>query len=401
MKIRYVLSNAYSGRGTTRTTLNMANALAARGHDVEIVSLRRLRKKPVFSIDPRVKVRILADFSGAEEQPSAMPKQVARGLRAGQRMLQSRPSKLLHPDDNRYSTYSAYTDLRLLRFLRSTRDGVIVGTRPAINLAIARFARRSVIKIGQEHLNLARHEQRAPDLVAAFKRYYPGLDAFTTLTTGDAAAYRTLIAGDLPILAVPNAAPEMGGVRAELNSKVVIAAGRLSSQKGFYYLVKSFAKVAAKHPDWQLHIFGHGAAEDGLRRLMKRLDVDDNVLLRGFTSELPTELGKASIYALSSRFEGFPMVLLEAMKVGLPAVSFDCPTGPRDLIDDGHNGFIVPLGDVDALARGIIELIEDPPRRVAMGAAAFATTEHYTSDAIAQRWENVFSDVARRRGIAL
>jgi glycosyltransferase involved in cell wall biosynthesis len=354
MKIRYLISNAYSGGGTTRTTLNMANALAARGHDVEIVTMRRLRKQPVFEIDPRVRVRAFTDLPSQDAAP-LWSAPVARARHSVRRALQARPSMTLHKQDRRYNTYSAYTDVRLMAFLLSTRDGVMVGTRPALNLAIARYARSSVLRIGQEHLNLTRHEMARPELVEDTKRFFPRLDALTTLTSGDAEDYRKLLGPRPPVLAMPNAAPEMRGVKATLDSNIVIAAGRLTPQKGFDLLISAFAQVAAKHPEWQLHIFGHGAGHDELAAQIRDLGVGDNVMLKGFTHNLPEEIGKASIYALSSRFEGFPMVLLEAMKCGLPPVAFDCPTGPRDLIDHGNDGLIVPPRDVDGLARGIIE----------------------------------------------
>jgi glycosyltransferase involved in cell wall biosynthesis len=109
-------------------------------------------------------------------------------------------------------------------------------------------------------------------------------------------------------------------------------------------------------------------------------------------------LAAASIYVLSSRFEGLPMVLLEAMSAGLPAVAFDCPTGPAQILTHGKSGLLVPEQDVSALAAGICELIEDPARRRAMGAAALADAARYSIDAVARRWEELFLEllVARR-----
>jgi glycosyltransferase involved in cell wall biosynthesis len=304
----------------------------------------------------------------------------------------------MHKSDVRYSTFNLYTDLQLLRFLRSVKDGVLVGTRPTLNLAIARFVRPSVIRVGQEHLHRDKH--RAP-LKASFMKYYPRLDAFATLTEADAAAYQQMLGHNARVIAMPNAAPDMGGLRAALDRKIVIAAGRLTAQKGFDMLIPAFAQVAAKHPDWQLHIYGNGEKRESLERQIADLDVGDNVKLKGFTKKLPAKLAGASIYALSSRFEGFPMVLLEAMMCGLPPVAFDCPTGPRDIIDHGEDGLVIPYQDVDTLAAGILELIEDEPRRKAMGARSYEKAQQYTTAHLAEKWEQLFADLARRRNITL
>lgn len=397
MKIRYLINNAYGGGGTIRTTLNMANALAERGHDVEVISLMRRRVDPVFEISDRVRVRVLSDHA-AERTTAPWSRPVARAGDEVRRRLQGHSSRLLHQQDRRYHTYTLHTDVRLLQTLAMLGSGVVIATRPALNLALARFGRRSALRIGQEHLHLSRHEKKS-ELVDDFRRHYPRLDAITTLTRPDADAYRELLGPSARIFAMPNAVPDMGGNRARLDSKVVVAAGRLTAQKGFDLLIPAFAKVAAKHPDWKLRIFGGGDAHAALARQIDELALTDHVELAGFTQRLPEEMSRASIYALSSRFEGFPMVLLEAMLCGLPPVAFDCPTGPSDLIDHGHDGLVVPHRDVDALAGGIIELIEDEGRRRAMGEAAYRKAQGYTTPALAEKWEDLLTGIARERGL--
>jgi glycosyltransferase involved in cell wall biosynthesis len=399
VKIRFLIANAYPVGGTIRTTINTANALSDRSHDVEIVSVLRRRNAPMFDVNPEVRVRPLADTSKAASMESTWLEPFWDKRAAIRRRLLARPSQLIHEADVRYDTFNLYSDIQLLRFLRSVRDGVLIGTRPGLNLAIARFARPSIIRIGQEHLHRDKHRKR---LQASFQKYYPRLDAFATLTPDDAAAYREMLGHNGRIVAMPNAAPDMQGRSADLDAKVVIAAGRLTRQKGFDMLIPAFAKVASKHPDWELRIFGEGHKVEALRMQIAEFDVADNVKLMGFTQQLPEELSKASIYVLSSRFEGFPMVLLEGMMCGLAPVAFDCPTGPRDLIDHGENGLIVPHKDVDALASSIIELIEDDDRRRAFGARSQEAMEaQYTTAAIAEKWERLFMDIAERRGIAL
>lgn len=398
MKIRFLIANGYPAGGTIRTTINTANALNARGHDVEIISVLRRRTLPAFRIDPEVRMRPLVDTSPPAQMASQWLEPFGARRDAARKWLLEQPSRLMHKSDVRYSTFNLYTDVQLLRFLRSVKDGVLVGTRPALNLAIARFVRPSVIRIGQEHLHRDKHRE---PLKASFMKYYPRLDVFATLTEADAVAYQQMLGHNARVVAMPNAAPDMGGLRAALDRKVVIAAGRLTNQKGFDMLIPAFAQIAAKCPDWQLHIYGNGEKRESLERQIADLDVGDNVKLKGFTKKLPARLAGASIYALSSRFEGFPMVLLEAMMCGLPPVAFDCPTGPRDIIDHGEDGLVIPYEDVDALAAGIIELIEDEPRRKAMGAKSYEKAQQYTTARLAEKWEHLFEDIAGRRGITL
>jgi glycosyltransferase involved in cell wall biosynthesis len=120
--------------------------------------------------------------------------------------------------------------------------------------------------------------------------------------------------------------------------------------------------------------------------------------MMGFTASLHEEMARASLYVMSSRKEGFPMVLLEAMAVGLPVVSFDCPTGPRDIIREGVDGHVVPEADVDALAAAMGGLMADPQRRKAYGKAAVEGARRYDSAAIARRWEELFEETAATKG---
>jgi glycosyltransferase involved in cell wall biosynthesis len=325
---------------------------------------------------------------------------VPRAAEVVRAAMTGRSSRLLHPEDSRYDTYSLYSDAALLRFLRSVRDGVLVSTRPGLNMAVARFVRPSVVRVGQEHMNLHRHRKYRPELLESMAGHYGRLDAFVTLTDGDADAYRALLGSRVRILAIPNAVPPPG-VRADLDGKLVAAAGRLTGQKGFDRLIRAFRKVADQRPDWHLRIFGQGDGQAALQTLIDDLDLAGNVRLMGFTTRLPHEMASASIYAMSSRFEGFPMVLLEAMACGLPPVSFDCPTGPRDLIDDGLDGVLIPNGDVDAFATGLLGLMENDPKRRAMGAAALGKSQQFTPTAIAQRWTDLFTALAERKRGAL
>ena len=212
------------------------------------------------------------------------------------------------------------------------------------------------------------------------------------MTKGDARDYGGLPGGPRVEL-IPNSVPELdGGVSAQ-DAPLVVAAGRLNRQKGFDLLVRAWKPVAERHPDWRLRIYGGGVEKAALEREIAALGVGGSVELAGRTKRLGAAMAEASLFAFSSRFEGFGLVLVEAMGKGLPVVSFDCPRGPSDIVSDGEDGRLVPPKDVDAFADALMELIEDPNRRRAMAAAARLKARRYALEEITPRWERLLEEL--------
>ena len=160
--------------------------------------------------------------------------------------------------------------------------------------------------------------------------------------------------------------------------------------KGFGLLVRAWEKVAAVHPDWKLEIWGDGPERGSLERLVRGKGLEKNVLLRGATGEVREKLLQSSMLVFPSLFEGFGMVLVEAMACGVPCVAFECPCGPRDVISPEEDGLLVPPGDTDALARAIIRLMEQPELRSRMGEAARNKAARYAMDAVCAAWMDLF-----------
>ena len=263
----------------------------------------------------------------------------------------------------------------LIRKLRSLDGGILITTRPAFNVIAAKFTPARVVTVAQEHLNYHAHR---PGLAREIKRHYSKLDALVVLTHDDRRDYGELL-GEGPDARRPDherpASPDRGEP-ARAREKIVIGAGRLTWQKGFDLLIDAFVPVAEKHPDWKLRIYGDGVRRWRLKRRIIRQGVYNNVFLMGATQRLGEMMSRASVFALSSRYEGFGMVIVEAMSKGLPVVSTDCPRGPAEIIDQGRDGILVPNEDVEALTRGILELIEDDERRAGYGEAALEKITH-------------------------
>jgi glycosyltransferase involved in cell wall biosynthesis len=384
--VTILIANAYGMGGTVRTCLNVAGFLAQR-HDVELISLERRRNKPFFPMPAGVKVRIVDDQRPARPATGWRGRTRAR-LRA---RLRPRASRLVSPLDLRVNgECSLWTDLMLVRALWNVRGGVVMGTRPALNLAALLLKRPGTAVVGQEHMNLETHTlQRQREI----ERRYPAMDAITVLTERDRETYAQLFGSAVRLERIANATPLLEAQPASLERPMALAAGRLTKQKGFDLLIPAFAQVVRHHPEWTLRICGDGPQRKRLERLIIDHDLSNNVLMMGAVDRLDLQMAQASLYLLSSRYEGLPMVMIEAMSLGLPVVSFDCPTGPAEVIEDGRSGVLVPPEDVDALARATLALVEDPERRRVLGAGAAARVKDYALESIGARWEALVNEL--------
>ena len=381
-RVLILLISAWGMGGTIRAAHNVAGYLVARGYEVEMASVFRLRGEPFFigGFPAGVKVTALDDHRPEGTHPLMRP------LRS---LLRRFSSVLAHPADRHGEWWNLWVDVKLARLLRR-RTGVVMTTRPSLNLIAAQYANPSLVRVGLEQINLATW---GPRLQKAMARHYPKLDVLVALTAQDLAAYDRLLEGSVRLEQIPNTVYAMGGAEPDLSEPTLIAAGRLTPQKGFDFLIPAFAKAAADHPDWRLRIHGKGKDKPELQRLIDEHDMTDRIELAGPASDMGAAMAHASIFVLSSRFEGFPLILIEAMGKGLAVVSFDCPTGPSDIIDDHRNGILVPHKDIQALAAGMSELMGDEALRRRCAAAALESSREYGIDAIGPRWEALFESL--------
>ncbi|MEV0349773.1 glycosyltransferase family 4 protein [Nonomuraea sp. NPDC050680] len=380
-KVRILILHAYGMGGTIRTVFNLASYLAE-NHDVEIVSILKEAEEPFFPIDPRVKFRFLDDRLNPGPDP----------VRA---MLSKRPSKLIPPEESAFHRFNLWTDLKLARYIRSLDTGILISTRPGLNLAMAQLALPSVITIGQEHVALRTQPEAVQELI---KWRYRRFDALATLTKADLRDYRAALPKKPKrLIRIPNAVPPMTGDLAKLDAKVVIAVGRLTRLKGFHRLIVAWEEVAKTHPDWKLRIFGAGPQEDNLRQQVIEAGLEGQIELPGATSDVGAELEKASVFVLSSRHEGFPMTILEAMAKGLAIVSFNSPHGPKEMITDEVDGLLVKPRTNANLATSLLRVIEDEELRRRLAAGALETARTYDVDVIGAQWDALFEELLARR----
>lgn len=392
MKIVFLLDNAYGIGGTIRSTVNLSGALVDR-HEVEVVSLRRSRQEPALTFDPRVRLTSLIDLRGS-----------SAGYDGDDPAYHQRSERFTEGHDHFERGISTRLgDLRVKALLETLDADVVIGTRPKINDYLAAYGTDRYIRIGQEHLT---HRMHSDHIRAHQDAALAHLDAFVTVSYADAADYRAALPDvRARIVCVPNAVPPTDVEPSDGQAKLIVAAGRLIKVKRYDRLLRAFALVADRHPDWSLRLYGRGPQRDALRRTLDGLGLSDRAFLMGAHSPIETEWAKGSIAAVSSDAESFGMTLVEAMHCGVPVVSTDCPYGPGEIIANGRDGLLAPLGgdgrNEDATVRGyadaLLHLIEDPGLRTRMGQAALEKAARYSPARIAGEYEDLMADLLAAR----
>ena len=213
-------------------------------------------------------------------------------------------------------------------------------------------------------------------------------DQFVVLTHEDAAYW-----GALPNLTViPNAAIQTDTLQADTrNSRRVIAVGRLDYQKGFDRLIEAWNLLpVALRETWNLAIFGQGEWQEKLTQQIRHLHLEESVRIYPPTTEIAQAYASSAFLAMSSHYEGFPMVMIEAMGCGLPVVTFDYPCGPKDIIRDGENGFLVKEGDIEGLSQALGRMMTDEDLRICLGKTARLVLDTYRENTIMQQWTQCF-----------
>jgi glycosyltransferase involved in cell wall biosynthesis len=376
VRITFLLRNVWGIGGTIKTTLNTAKALVERGHEVTIVSCTRHKERPDFAVDPRITVVSLWDI----RDPAKGGESLSRADRIRRRL----PSFLHWQRAVNMDGVSMLLDRRVRRYVRAADTDVLVGTQTNLNSYLARYARRGMPVVAQEHLFL---DQYRPAVRRRILRDCRRFDGVAAITASDAAAYRAAVPDRAGVVAhVPNSIPAAPGLDRE-RLPVVMAVGRLTRVKGFDLLVDAFAALAPRHPEWSLRIYGRGSERARLAARIAEHGLGDRIRLMGGVAPLDAAWAEASIAAVPSRFEAFGLVIVEAMAAGLPVLCSAVPHGPLEIVEDGANGLLVAAEDVPAITAGLERLMADPGLRAKLADGGRSTAREYEPDAVVGRHE--------------
>lgn len=363
LRITFVTYTLETVGGAERATTLIANGLAGRGHEVSILTTWGEASR--FPLHPGIRLHSLR----REREPFRR---------------------------------AYFADVgRMRAHLRGQRPDILIGSETSVMLlALPAAAGLGVCCVGWEHFNFNTVFNRprgalnrwrlARRLTARFAR------AVVVLTRRDAELWRAALPGvraQVEVIANPLPFAPAPGNPYDAENRVVLSVGRLTPQKGFDLLLDAWARVEAEFPDWTLRIVGGDGEEEANLKAQALHAGLGRVEFAGKVQDMGAQYGGAGLYCLSSRYEGLPMVLLECQAFGLPMVAFDCETGPREVIEPGVNGLLVPPGDTAALADALREVLASPDRRVRMSEGSHALAGRFGPEEILTRWEELLGQL--------
>lgn len=356
-KIVLVISSLSSG-GAERVMVTLANNFASRGYNVSLITYRD-ESFDWYEVDNEVK-RIVTGYFDHESIVSFAINYFKKTLQIRKLFINLNPDIII----------SFLTEVNVVTLLASLglNKKIIISER------VDPTMHHDIFSVWKRLRRLTYH--RANKLVVqteSIARYYSQWSGVKTVVIPNPVSLTQLT----------------GSVHQKIKKPFIVGMGRLSAQKGFDLLITSFAKVADRYPKWNLVIVGEGEKRGELEKLVNGLKLKGRVFLIGRVKDSVSILKQANIFVLSSRYEGFPNALLEAMASGLPAISFNCPSGPAEIIRHNRDGILVPSQDTQKLACAIGKLVENKTLRQNLGKNAREVTTRFSVDKIISKWEKL------------
>lgn len=379
MKIIYCTHSTYNPGGMERVLYNKVKYLSEQMHwDVTVVTTDQHNRPPFYPFPESIRMIDLGINYSEDNVKGAF------GKICGYLKKRRRHKKLLEEllikekADIVVSLYPSESS-----FIPDIKDG----SKKVLEIHYCKFFR---LQYGRKGLLGAIDRWRTWQDERIVRRF----DKFVVLTNEDRGYW-----GKLPnICVIPNAAMFVADRYSDVSKKRVIAVGRLDYQKGFDRLIQAWEIVykSGKYNDWRLDIFGQGEWKEMLQGMIDERELNGSAFINKPTKNIGREYSESSMLVMSSNYEGFPMVMIEAMACGLPVVAFDFKCGPKDIISDGENGLIIRNGDIKALAEGMMRLMEDTENRKRMSLNARKIVDTYSEKAVMDKWIGLFNNLTAK-----
>lgn len=366
MKILYLTDQIFLHGGVEKVLSQKANYLADElGDEVTIVTYRQQKQKPVYNVSDKVQLIDLGvDYEIA--------------------------TSYFHPH-NLIKIPSHFR--RLQKVLKDLQPDVIISSNYGPDFYFLPYLQRQIPKIKEFHTTRYFSSKATSSKGKVMKIINDYIETkFTRLVILNEDEQPFFNTGNLTI--IPNPA-QLSDSICQLDKKRIISAGRISYQKNFEDLIEIGEKLLRNFPDWQIHIYGDDylGRQEALQQNINNLNLHDNIFLKGTSSDLKSTFLDYSIYAMTSNHETFPMVLLEALSVGLPVISYDCPTGPSRILKDNIDSFLVPYKNLDIFVEKLTELMQNENLRYEMGQKGLENVQRFSIEKVMQQWKDLFTSL--------
>lgn len=379
MKLIYCTHSTYNPGGMERVLLNKVTYLSQlSGWEVAVVTTDQHQRPPFYPFPEKVRMTDLEINYSEDNEKGAWKKITGYLCKRKEHKRKLTALLLKEKPDIVVSLYPSESS-----FIPDIKDG----SKKVLELHYCKFFR---LQYGRKGLLGWIDKLRTRQDEQIVRRF----DKFVVLTNEDRGYW-----GDLPnIEVIPNAAMHVSDTYSDVMNKRVIAVGRLDYQKGFDRLIQAWELVqhTGKFTDWKLDIYGQGEWQEMLQQMIDKAELQNTVCLNRPTKQIGEEYVKSDMLVMSSNYEGFPMVMIEAMACGLPVVSFDYKCGPKDIIQSGINGLLVPNGDIQALADAMMKVMEDEAYRKMLSLNARKVVDTYSEQAVMAQWIRLFTSITAK-----
>ena len=379
MKLIYCIHSVCNPGGMERVLLNKVTYLVKNlGWDITVVTTDQKGKAPFYPFPKEVRM-IDLDINYSDDNSKNVFRKIT-GYLYRKQLHRKRLSTLLEKEkaDIVISLYPSESS-----FIPDIKDG----SKKVLELHYCKFFRLQYGRSGLLGMIDKWRTKQDEKIVSRF-------DKFVVLTNEDRGYWGNL----RNIEVIPNAAMLVSNGYSDVQNKRVIAVGRLDYQKGFDRLLQAWKIVCQndKYADWHLDIFGQGEWKGMLQQMIDEAEMNNRVCINRPTVNIGEEYTKSDMLVMSSNYEGFPMVMIEAMACGLPVVSFDYKCGPKDIISHGENGLLVSNGDIEGLAAAMMKLMEDKAYRKRLSDNAKKIVSTYSEETVMNRWIGLFNSLIHK-----